>query len=247
MLAGRAPFRLALIHSCSLTMDGRTDKRVTIGVLLAGGGARRAGVDKRFLVLEGRTLLQRNLAFLHSLFPTVVLSLAPGDALDLGDAAALGETVVVNDDWPGSSPLAGIATALDRYRAPLFALAVDVAFPSRSASERVLAAVPGHDAAVPVIGQHYQPLFAVYGPGCLEPMTAMLERRTAAHHRRLRYDRPRARRPSQTTDSFHGINTMDDYRRRATGRAAATGRPPRPTSDPPWSPSSARATRARPR
>ena len=41
---------------------------MTIGVLLAGGGGRRAGVDKRFLVLEGQSLLQRNLAFLHRLF-----------------------------------------------------------------------------------------------------------------------------------------------------------------------------------
>ena len=50
-------------------MTARNDKQVTIGVLLAGGGSRRAGVDKRFLVLEGQTLLQRNLAFLHGLFP----------------------------------------------------------------------------------------------------------------------------------------------------------------------------------
>ena len=47
-------------------MPEPSDKQVTIGVLLAQGGTgRRAGVDKRFLVLDGRTLLQRNLAFLH--------------------------------------------------------------------------------------------------------------------------------------------------------------------------------------
>jgi molybdopterin-guanine dinucleotide biosynthesis protein len=202
--------RPTLIHSCLLTMDDRTDKQVSIGVLLAGGGARRAGVDKRFLVLEGRTLLQRNLAFLHDLFPTVVLSLAPGHELDLGDAAALGETVIVNDDWPGSSPLAGIATVLARYRAPVFTLAVDMAFPSRAASARVLSAFPGHDAAVPAIGRHFQPLFAVYGPGCLGPMTAMLkagqQRIIDAYHAidlapvAFASDGP-----------FHSINTMDEY------------------------------------
>ncbi len=192
-------------------MTARNDKQVTIGVLLAGGGSRRAGVDKRFLVLEGQTLLQRNLAFLHSLFPTVVLSLGQGQRLDLGDAAGLGATVVLNDAWPGSSPLAGIATALSRYRAPLFALAVDVAFPSPSAGASVLAAYPGHDAAVPAIGDHHQPLFAVYGPGCLEPMTAMLE---AGEQRIIDVFATidLASVPFASDGIFHSINTMDEYR-----------------------------------
>jgi molybdopterin-guanine dinucleotide biosynthesis protein B/molybdopterin-guanine dinucleotide biosynthesis protein len=191
-------------------MADRTDKHVSIGVLLAGGGARRAGVDKRFLVLEGRTLLQRNLAFLHDLFPTVVLSLAPGHQFDLGDAAALGETVIVNDDWPSSSPLAGIATVLARYRAPVFTLAVDMAFPSRAASARVLSAFPGHDAAVPAVGRHFQPLFAVYGPGCLGPMTAMLE---AGQQRIIDAYHAIDLAPVafESDGPFHSINTMDEY------------------------------------
>jgi len=192
-------------------MPGHSDKRVTIGVLLAGGGSRRAGVDKRFLVLEGQTLLQRNLAFLHGLFPTVAVSLAEGQRLDLGDAAELGETVVLHDAWPGSSPLAGIATALDHFKAPLFALAVDVAFPSRAASARVLDAFPGHDLAVPAVGEHHQPLFAVYGPGCLAPMTAMLE----AGVQRIVEVFPEVRVaavPFESDALFHSINTMDEYR-----------------------------------
>ena len=201
---------------------------MAIGVLLAGGEGGRAGVDKRFLVLEGRTLLQRNLAFLHGLFPTVVLSLGQGQTLDLGDAAALGETAVVNDAWPGSSPLAGIATTLDRYRAPVFALAVDAAFPSRAASARVLAAFPGHDAAVPAIDHHHQPLFAVYGPGCLEPMKAMLE----AGQQRIIDAYPEidlAPVPFDSDELFHSVNTMDDYRearelaRREAGAAGRDG------------------------
>lgn len=191
-------------------MSVRTDKPVAIGLLLAGGNSGRAGIDKRFLVLEGRTLLQRNLEFLHHLFPTVVLSLAQGQRIELGDAGALGETVVLNDRWPGSSPLCGIATALDRYRTPLFALAVDAAFPSPSATAKVLAAFPGHDAAVPAVGRHYQPLFAAYGPGCLEPMTVMLE---AGRHRIIdTYDAIDLARVDLTDEGpFQGINTIDDY------------------------------------
>ncbi len=219
-------------------MPEPSDKQVTIGVLLAGGGSRRAGVDKRYLVLHGRTLLHRNLAFLHSLFPTVAVSLGQGQRLDLGDAAELGKTEVLHDAWPGSSPLAGIATALAHYRAPLFALAVDLAFPSRSASARVLSAFAGHDVAVPTVDSHHQPLFAVYGPGCLAPMQAMLEAdvqrlvdvfsRVSVAPVRFRSDAP-----------FHSVNTMEDYR-------AARDRPGRGSDDPAAAGSQATGTDAAP-
>jgi len=206
------------------------DDNVKIGVLLAGGGGRRAGVDKRFLVLEGRSLLQRNLAFLHGLFETVVVSLGQDQRLDLGDAAALGATEIVTDAWTGSSPMAGIATVLDRYRAPLFALAVDIAFPDEAACARVLAALPGHDLALPAIDDHYQPLFAAYGPGCLPVMTKLLE--TGRHSLLDVLPETRvAALPFAGDEPFHSVNTMDDYaaaRLRAGGAGGAEAPPAGP-------------------
>jgi len=188
-------------------MTFQNDK-VTIGVLLAGGSGRRAGVDKRFLVLDGRALLLRNIAFLRSVFPTVAVSLGAGQSLDLGDA---GDAEIVHDAWPGASPLAGIASALARFQKPVFALAADVAFPDAETVRRVLAAFPGHDLALPAIGAEYhQPLFAVYGPACLAPMTTLLE---AGRHRIVEIlpvlDAAEVRFPDDSP--FHNINTMDDY------------------------------------
>jgi molybdopterin-guanine dinucleotide biosynthesis protein B/molybdopterin-guanine dinucleotide biosynthesis protein len=196
---------------------------VRIGVLLAGGSSRRAGVDKRFLVLGGRSLLVRNIAFLRDFFPTVAVSLGTDQLLDLGDA---GDAEIVHDAWPGGSPLAGIASALRHYRQPVFALAADSASPDVQALRRVLAAFPGHDLALPAIGQEYhQPLFAVYGPACLAPMTALLE---AGRHRIVTIlpslDAAEVRFPDDSP--FHNINTMDDYqearRQAAEGSDTAT-------------------------
>lgn len=205
-------------------MTPHRNDEVEIGVLLAGGSSRRAGVDKRFLVLQGRTLLQRNLAFLRSLFPTVAVSLGAGQMLDLGNA---GDAEIVRDAWPGASPLAGIASALARYQRPVFVLAADIAFPQPEAVRRVLEAFPGHDLALPAIGhEHHQPLFAIYGPACLAPMTALLE---AGRHRIVEIlpslDAVGVRFPDDSP--FHNINTMDDYqearRRTAEGGDAPTG------------------------
>jgi len=205
-------------------MTSHSSEEVKIGVLLAGGSGRRAGVDKRLLVLDGRALLLRNIAFLRGFFPTVAISLGAGQQLDLGDA---GVTEIVYDAWPGASPLAGIASALACYRRPVFALAADIAFPDPGALRRVLSAFPGHDLALPATGPKYhQPLFAVYGPACLAPMTALLE---AGRHRIVEIlpslDAAVVR--FHDDSLFHNINTMDDYqvarRRAAEGRDGPAG------------------------
>lgn len=181
---------------------------VEIALLLAGGSGRRAGLDKRYLVLGGRTLLQRNLAFLRRHFPTVLISLAPGQTVDVGDLPVV-ETVA--DTWPGASPLAGIASGLARVRRPLFVMAVDLASPDQEACTRVLDAFPGRDVALPVVGRHHEPLFAVYGPACLAPMAALLE---AGRHRIIDIlpEVAVARVPFADDAAFRNINTMDDYR-----------------------------------
>lgn len=199
---------------------------VLVAVLLAGGAGRRIGADKRYLVLEGETLLLRNLAFLRRIFPTVAVSVAPDQTLDLdGDM----DVELLPDTFQGASPLVGIATALARYRRPLFVMAVDIGFPDAAAVARLLGAFPGHDVALPAVGSHLEPLFAVYGPACLPPMQALL---ATGRHRiveafpgleQIQVGFPDAR-------PFLNINTLDTYREAqliagATGRSAAVTEP----------------------
>jgi molybdopterin-guanine dinucleotide biosynthesis protein len=203
-------------------MDGTDDRPIDVGVLLAGGSSRRAGVDKRYLVLEGRTLVRRNLEFLRRLFPEVAVSVGPGQALDFGDAEP---APVLPDRWPGASPLAGIATALERFARPVFVLAADIAFPDEAAVRRIGDAfvAGGADAALPRVGPHREPLCAAYGPRCLPPMRQLLQ-----------YGRHRVveglegltvvELPFPDAAPFHNINTMEAYeeaRRQATGSPAA--------------------------
>ena len=82
----------------------------TLGVLLAGGLARRmGGGDKPLRTLRGRTLLERAVARLKSQCDGLILN-ANGDPARF---APLG-LPVVPDDVPGfAGPLAGIIAALD--------------------------------------------------------------------------------------------------------------------------------------
>lgn len=217
---------LAAVHSSS-SMPQSSPKsassRAATGVLLAGGASRRMGVDKRLLVLGGRTLLVRGVRFLRTLFSSVVVSVAPGPAPDLGDAA---DAAVLADAYEGSSPLVGIVSTLERLQRPAFFMAADLAFPDPFAARRVLDAFSADvDACVPETNGLLEPLFAVYGPSCLQPMRAMLER---GEHRILDvFPQLRLRTvPFSSADRF--LNVNDGSGLEAARQRLQTLREPRP-------------------
>jgi len=207
-------------------------EKVTVGVLLAGGEARRMGRDKRTLRLAGATLLERNVALLRTVFPIVAVSVREDRPVPLTLPAGV---EVINDIMPGC-PLGGIATALSHFQAPVFVLAADTAFAERAAVQRVLDAFTGVDMVVPIVDGHLEPLHAVYGRGCLEPARALLEAGRTSILELL----PKVRVATvgfESIDPFFNINTPEDletarYRadeERQQESAASAGRPPVPT------------------
>jgi molybdopterin-guanine dinucleotide biosynthesis protein MobB len=164
------------------------------------------GRDKRELRLGGETLLRRNLGFLAGVFPVVGLSVrhaaqAPAD-LPAG-------VVVVPDEAPGS-PMGGLAGILARFGEPVFAMAADLIAPDASAVRRVLAAYRDVDVALPVAGDHLEPLHAVYGPRCLPHMRQLLA--AGAHSLLDLFPLVRvARVPFADTTPFFNVNTPADW------------------------------------
>src|SRR5271156_5541718 len=81
------------------------------GFILAGGASSRMGRDKALLELGGVPLIVRTARLVESVV---------GSATVVGDSAAfraLGLRTIA-DDWPGTGPLGGIATALRASSAP---------------------------------------------------------------------------------------------------------------------------------
>lgn len=190
----------------SAVSGDRTGASVRIGVLLAGGESRRMGRDKRSLVLEGRTLVERNLEVLRARFPIVAVALRSTQRLEPPPPP---EVEVIRDE-PPESPLAGIATALERYSEPVFVLAADLISPRPAAIERVLTAFTDVDVALPEVGRHVEPLHAVYGPRCLPVMRDLLARN---EHSILEVF-PAVRTaviPFDSEEPFFNVNTREDW------------------------------------
>ncbi len=154
------------------------------GVVLAGGQSRRMGQDKALLRLwgpAGPTLLEVVTARLAAVCDEVlVVSAAPRE-----DWPAL-EARLVFDRFPGGGALGGIYTGLAEAAHP-YALTVgcDMPFLHLALLHRMAKLPRDYDVLIPRLprsglrkqgGFHLEPLHAIYGRACLEPMLDLLQR-----------------------------------------------------------------------
>ncbi len=183
------------------------------GIVLAGGGSRRMGGAKALLDWHGEPLVHRVASILAEVCAPVVVVAAPGRSLPLPAGVEL-----VADAVPGGGPLEGVAAAFDALAgrsAAAFLAAVDMPLLDPALVRALLAALPGHDAAVPVRDGRDQPLAAAYDVRTLGRARALLD---AGHARALDLlTGVRVRRLDAAGlpggDSIAGANTPAEYRR----------------------------------
>jgi molybdopterin-guanine dinucleotide biosynthesis protein A len=129
--------------------------------LLAGGRSVRMGWDKAQIAVnwEGKSvpLWVRQLRVLRSLEPEALFCSGPARSEDLSSAK------IVDDEWPDAGPLSGIASCLKAATTDLLlCLAVDVARIEAPILLSLLEKCSAGYGIVPRIGEHYEPLVAVY-------------------------------------------------------------------------------------
>jgi molybdopterin-guanine dinucleotide biosynthesis protein A len=128
------------------------------------------GRDKALLPWGDGTLLDDALARLREVCPAVrILSGTERRYEDRGVAVDV-------DVMPDAGPLGAIYTGLLHLgRGPGLFLAVDLPFVPVALLRRLLELAEGHDAVVPLSPGGPEPLCAVYGAACLEPIRRRLE------------------------------------------------------------------------
>jgi molybdopterin-guanine dinucleotide biosynthesis protein A len=143
--------------------------------ILTGGQATRfAGRDKSALLLDGRRILDLQMAALAPLTDDLMI-VGKGD-VDV--ARHQTRFRVVHDIVPGCGPLGGLHAALTAARGDALLLtACDMPYLSTPFLEHLLSLVGEADIVVPQTERGYHPLCAVYTRACLEPAAARLAER----------------------------------------------------------------------
>ena len=183
-----------------------------VGFAVAGGRSERMGRDKALLPWGGTDLLGHALARLFGLTDDVRILCGP--RLRYEDRGV----PVVADRIEDAGPIAGILAGLETAggRAALF-LAVDLPLVPIPLLAHLAACCPGFDAVVPVSPRGVEPLCAVYGPACLEPV----RRRVDAGERKMTLFWPDVRVHEVGPDEllafgepkalFQNVNAPEDY------------------------------------
>lgn len=187
---------------------------IATGFVVAGGRSERMGRDKALLPWAESTLLEHALARLRAVCADVRI-LAGAEARYAGYGAPV-HTDLVRD----AGPLGGVHAGLQNLGAAfgLF-LGVDTPLIPPALLGALVGAAPGFDAVVPVVGGRPEPLCAVYGEGCREPV----RRRLAAGERKMTSFWPEVRVRTLAEDElaafgdpgemFRNLNTPEDYLR----------------------------------
>jgi molybdopterin-guanine dinucleotide biosynthesis protein A len=140
-------------------------------ILIGGKATRFDGRDKSSLVVEGRTILSRQLEALSDVASDVMLV---GREPSLVAPASVRR---IADIVPGCGPLSGIHAALSAARGDAtLMLACDMPFVSTPLLRHLVSLADHADIVVPQTERGYHPLCAVYSRACLEPAARRLAR-----------------------------------------------------------------------
>jgi molybdenum cofactor guanylyltransferase len=144
---------------------------VAAAIIAGGRGTRLGGVDKTALLVDGRSILSRQLAVLRPLFARILLVTSvrpPHDA----------DVVVVQDRGPaGQGPLAGLDAALAALQPSeraVVCVGCDMPLLTSAALRLLRDVAPQADAVVPLIDGHSEPLFARYSRACAPAIAAAI-------------------------------------------------------------------------
>src|SRR5712671_3297675 len=131
-------------------------------ILTGGKASRFDGRDKSALVVDGRTILERQLS---ELLPVA------GEILIVGTHAPREGVRLVSDIVPGSGPLGGLHAALtEAAHEVVVVVACDMPYVSGPFLAHLAELARDADAVVPQTERGYHPLCAAYTRACLVPI-----------------------------------------------------------------------------
>jgi molybdenum cofactor guanylyltransferase len=194
-----------------------TDRPATLGVLLAGGLARRmGGGDKPLKTIGGRTILDHVIARLAPQCDGLILN-ANGDPARF---AAFGLPVVADTVEGFAGPLAGILTALDWVAANkpgikwVLSAATDCPFLPRDLVARLQHAREGENAQLAVAASNGQthPVIGLWSVALRDKLrhALVVEDIRKIDRWTARYPLATVTWPVEPVDPFFNANTVDD-------------------------------------
>jgi len=151
-------------------LEKHPPKLKATGILLAGGKSSRMKKEKAFLEINGRTLAERSLEVLQTVFSEVIIS------SNKPEGFAHFDVPIIQDEVLDRGPLEGLyqglkAAAYDE----VFFVACDMPFLKIDLIRSLAKWIPDYDVVVPKLKSGLHPLHAYYHRRCLPLIKKNLE------------------------------------------------------------------------
>jgi molybdopterin-guanine dinucleotide biosynthesis protein A len=141
------------------------------GVILSGGENTRMGMNKAFIEIKGKRIIDWIVELLNALFPEVII--VTNTPLDY---AYLNARIAV-DIIPHKSSLGGIYTGLFYSTHPhSLVVACDMPFLKKEVIEYLVEKIDNHDVVIPHLNDGLHPLLAIYSRRCLPFIERLIEK-----------------------------------------------------------------------
>jgi len=184
------------------------------GIILSGGGNSRMGVNKAFIEIKGKRIIDRISELLSSLFPEVIV--VTNTPIDYACLNAR----IVTDIFPQKGSLGGIYTGLFYSSHPhSMVVACDMPFIRREVIEYLVGKIDHHDVVIPHLSDGFHPLHAIYSRRCLPFMERLINEdnlKIINFFKKVRVREVKEKELSRVDPdfrSFVNINTPEDVRR----------------------------------
>jgi molybdopterin-guanine dinucleotide biosynthesis protein A len=194
----------------ALDKDGRIPG--VTGVILSGGQSSRMGSNKALLPIQGGRIIEAIYRQFSELFPEVLLVTNNPEQYNFLPCRKAA------DIYPGLGALAGLHAGLHNAATPyIFAVACDMPWLNSSLIRRLAALHNVADVVIPQVENGLEPLHALYGKQCLQPMEEVLSagrRRIISFFPQVRvqyFGQDQIAAIDPAFDSFRNINTPADY------------------------------------
>lgn len=130
-------------------------------IIVAGGRSERMGRDKKFLVINGRSMLEHVVQAVSELSDDIIVSVASESQAK--KVKKLTNRKVVMDELKGLGPIAGLMAGLKSCKNEYaLALPCDTPFIEPNVFKHMIKARGNYDAVIPRQGSFIEPLHAVY-------------------------------------------------------------------------------------
>ncbi|NJD04799.1 MAG: molybdenum cofactor guanylyltransferase [Ruminiclostridium sp.] len=140
------------------------------GIILAGGKSSRIKVEKAFLKIGDKPIIEIILNKLKKVFPDIIIvTNSPSEYKYLG-------VKLFRDIIPEKGSLGGLYTGLVNSESRFnFVVACDMPFISENLIREVVGNGDEYDVIVPKINNNYEPLFAMYSKSCVSFIKKQLD------------------------------------------------------------------------